>query len=392
MSGASVVFWVIVALCAVKSAAFFALARFDPVNRSALWFSAAFAAAGISFAGEIVLTTGFAPGPTRMVIALAMALMFVLVAYGLARRYRVEMPPGGGFAMIAACAVLYYLILDLPRADFTRQMLYQIPYALLSLLALSVIARARTKFWYDWLFLALFALLALHFLAKPFLADWTGGVGAAPTDFAGTLYAGLSTATGAILLLILATSGLAVMLADTAGRLIRRTERDAETGLLNRAGFTAHADRHLLALADAERPEGERLDLALTLIALDRPGPGRAQHPIAALAALALDAAPRDALVGRMADFELAILAPGSNLFAARQTAEELRKQVRERLGEAGRGVTLSIGITEREPGDAYADLLARGLWALDEAERAGGNCVRLAAHSQFGISSIRQG
>src|SRR5690606_25919426 len=50
MSGATLIFWVIVALCALESAVFLALARFDPVNRAAPWFSAAFAAAAISFA------------------------------------------------------------------------------------------------------------------------------------------------------------------------------------------------------------------------------------------------------------------------------------------------------------------------------------------------------
>ncbi|WMT86917.1 GGDEF domain-containing protein [Pelagibacterium sp. 26DY04] len=393
MNGAILVFWVIVALCAVKSAAFFALARFDPVNRPALWFSGAFLAAGISFLGEIVLATGFAPGPTRMVIAVAMVIMFVLIAHGIARRYRIDMPAGGGLAIVAASSLLYYLILDLPRADFTRQMLYQIPYALLSFLALSVISRARSKAWYDWLFMALFALIGLHFLGKPFLARWAGGVGAEPSAFSATLYAGLSTASGAILLLILSSAGLALLLADTAGRLIRRAERDAQTGLLNRAGFATHADRQLLTLAQAEKPHEERRDVALTLIAVNRPTqPRTREQSAAALAALILSVAPRDALIGRMADFEFAILAPGSNLFAARHTAEELRKKLRARLGEMEGGLTLSIGITEREPGDLYADLLARGLWALEEAERAGGNCVRLAAHSQFDPLGIRQG
>lgn len=393
MSGASLVFWVIVALCAVKSAAFFALARFDAINRPALWFSGAFLAAGISYLGEIVLITGFAPGLTRMVIAMAMVMMFVLIAYGIALRYRVEMPASGGLAIVAASALLYYLILDLPRADFTRQMLYQVPYALMSFLVLTIIVRARTKVWHDWLFIALFALLGLHFLGKPFLASWTGGVGIEPSGFATTLYAGLSTASGAILLLVLSTGGLALLVSDTAKRLIRRAERDEESGVLNRAGFTTHADRRVLALAETERPDGERVDIALTLVAMDHRSLSRPQdYPVAALASLIVDIAPRDALVGRMADFDFAILAPGSNLFAARHTAEELRKKVRERFGEAGRGLTLSVGITEREPGDVYADLLARGLWALDEAERAGGNCVRLAAHSQFGAPGIRQG
>ncbi len=391
MTGALLVFWVIVALCTIEAGAFFALARFDPKNRGALWFSWAFAAAAVSFLGEIVLTTGFYPGPTRMVIALAMVAMFVLVAYGLAIRYRVDLHLGGGWAIVTASALLYWLILDLPREDFVRQLLYQLPYALLSLLSLSVIWRATSKTAFDWLFIWLFLALAAHFLAKPFLALWVGGVGASAAGFSGTVYAGLSTASGAVLLLILATGGLALMLSDTAGRLIQKAERDAETGLLNRVGFTTHAERRALALAQTET--SERTDLTLTLIALNLPAPQRtAIPPIKALAALIGDYVPRDALVGRMADRDFAVLSPRTNLMAARQAAESLRVAAIESLSEPDRPITLSIGITEREKGEVYADMLARGLWALDEAEKAGGNCVRLAASSSFGVSTIRHG
>ncbi|AEQ53243.1 GGDEF domain-containing protein [Pelagibacterium halotolerans] len=391
MTGALLVFWVIVALCTIKAGAFLALARFDPKNRGAVWFAAAFAAAATSFLGEIVLTTGFYPGPTRMVIALAMVAMFVLVSYGLAIRYRVDLHPGGGWAIVAASALLYWLILDLPREDFVRQFLYQIPYALLSLLSLSVIWRSRAKKRHDWLFIWLFLALALHFLAKPFLALWTGGVGATATGFSSTVYAGLSTASGAVLLLILATGGLALMLSDTAGRLIQKAERDAETGLLNREGFTTHAERRTLALGETE--PAEHIDLTLTLIAIKATAQEHpAALPLKAMAKLIADNVSNDALVGRMADRDFAILSPQTNLMAARRAAEALRIAAGERLSMPDRIVTLSIGITEREKGEVYADLLARGLWALDEAERAGGNCVRLAARSSFGVAAIRRG
>jgi GGDEF domain-containing protein len=390
MTGALLVFWVIVALCTIKSGAFLALAHFDPKNRGALWFSGAFAAAAISFLGEIVLTTGIYPGPTRMVIALAMVAMFILVAYGLATRYRIDQHPGGGWAIAAASALLYWLILDLPREDFTRQFLYQIPYALLSLLSLSVIWRSRAKKTLDWLFIWLFLVLALHFMAKPFLALWTGGVGSTASDFSTTVYAGLSTASGAVLLLILSTSGLALMLSDSASRLIQKAERDAETGLLNREGFTTHAERRALALTETEATE--RNDLTLTLIAIKAGAPSQASAmPLKAMAELIADHVSRDALVGRMADRDFAILSPQTNLMAARRSAEGLRLAASERLSAPDHPVTLSIGITEREKGEVYADLLARGLWALDEAERAGGNCVRLAARSSFGVAAIRQ-
>ncbi|WP_417579174.1 GGDEF domain-containing protein [Pelagibacterium sp.] len=390
MSGALLLYWVIVGFCAIKSAAFLALFSFDPKNRAALWFSGAFVAAATSFLAEIVLTTAFYPSVTRMVIALSIVVMFILVAYGYAVLYKVHLHPGGGWAIAAASALLYWIILDLPREDFTRQLVYQLPYALLSLLSLSVITRARSKRIFDWVLIVLLALLALHFVAKPFLALWTGGVGVTALDFVNTVYAGVSTAVGAVLLLFMATTAFGLMLSDTTGRLIQKAERDDETGLLNRAGFTNHAERSVLALGQTDT--ARRPELTLTLIGMNTPlHPRASDRHLAEMAELIGDHVPSDALVGRMADCDFAVLSPATNLMAARANAEALRLAANARLSEAGRPVTLSVGITEREKGEVYADLLARGLWALDEAEKSGGNCVRLAGHANFVTSGERR-
>ncbi len=382
VSGAVFVFWVAVVLCLVNSAAFFTLWHFDRSNRAAIWFGIALVSAAASFVGELILTTGFAPGPTRMVIAMAMVGMFVLIAHALAVRYRVELPSSGSFAITAACALLFYLILELPRGDFLRQMLYQIPYALLSVLCLSIIARTRSKSAFDWAFIALFALMAVQFIAKPFVALQTGGVGEAPDQFASTLYAALSISSGAVLLMVLATAAMGMVISDSAALLIRRAEYDAETGLLNRNGFTALAERRTL---DEDRAAGTEsgADLALMVIAMD----GHRPDQVATLGTLILERTQRDAIVGRMADFEFGLLLPQSNLFAARRLAEDIRKTLHRMTGDGTDGLSVSVGITEREPGDGYPDLLARGLWALDEAQRSGGNCVRLAARAGLGYA-----
>ncbi|RDE09658.1 GGDEF domain-containing protein [Pelagibacterium lacus] len=384
MSSAIFVYWVVLALCLVQAAAFFALYHFDRVNRPAVSFGLAFAAAGFSFGGEIVLATGFAPSATRMVIAVAMVAMFIFVADGLARRYRVGLSRGGGLAIGAASALLYLMILDLPRADFTRQMLYQLPYGLLSLLALSIIWRARDKVRADWLVMLLFALMAVHFPAKPFVALWTGGVGAEPSGFAATSYAALSAVSGAVLIVTLAMVALGMMLSDSAARIIRNSERDAQTGVLTRAGFAHHAARHLAGAAPnlADPAAG---DLALILLAMDLSGRPHAL-PVVALAECLGAGAPRDALVGRMAEHDFAVLVPGANLFAARALADSFRAAAAE--DPALGAVTLSIGITEREPGDVYAEMLARALWALSQAQRSGGDTIRLAARSGFGLAA----
>lgn len=385
MSGAVFIFWVALALCLAYAAVFFAIGHFDRVNRPAVLFGFAFGSAGLSFAGEIALAAGVFPGPTRMVIALAMVAMFGFLTHGLALRYRVRLAAGVGFAVFAASALLYYLILDLPRADFTRQMLYQAPYVLVSLLAGATILRAEGKKAMDWLFIALFAALSLYFVTKPFVALWSGGVGSEPRQFAGTLYAALSVSSSAVLLIVLASCSLGLMIHDSAARLILQSQKDAETGLLGRAGFAAYAERQLGFPQEAQET-GEQRDMALTLIAIDSPArPRAAPPPVVALAALLAASVPPGTLVGRMAEYDFAILSRRDNLFAARRRAEQLHKAIARLAGETAQPFTVCMGITEREADDVYADMLSRGLWALSEAQRSGGNCIRLAARSEFG-------
>jgi len=90
-----------------------------------------------------------------------------------------------------------------------------------------------------------------------------------------------------------------------------------------------------------------------------------------------------DALLGRMGPLEFAMLMPDHNLFAARRVATAVHDMV-----GAGKSTRLSIGITEREPNDSLADMLARALWALEEARQAGGGCIRLSVRS--GMSTAR--
>ncbi len=379
-------------LCLVKAGAFWAIGRFDPQNTAAKYLAAALACAGLSFAGELVLTTGFWPGPVRMLIAVAMAAALVLVAYGVAARYRIALPRGGGLAIVGASALLYLMILDLPREDMTRQTLYQTPYALICLMCLAILLRVKSRTLFEIAMTAAFGLLALYFLSKPFIATLVGGVGVTPDQYASSLYGALSVASGAVLLLILATIALVAAALDSAQNLIGHLERDGTTGFLTRNGFMNHAERQTLSLVHREETEHDAspTPLTLSLFALDKSAAGTSSDAtIAGVDALMphLKAiVPHSGLIGRMGEYDFAALVPGQNLIAARDAAEVLRAAMAAQPQD--RKITVSIGITEREPGDVYADMIGRALWALDEAQKAGGNCVRLSARSGIGLTS----
>lgn len=372
MSGTLFILWLTVILCLVKTTAFFTLAAFDRKNIPARWLGLAFLAAALSHAGELVLATGVAPFASGLVIATAMGAALILIAHGLSARYGTVLPGWVGLAILAVLAVFYAVVITLPRGEFFRNVFYQLPYFALSLWIAAIIFRAPRKDFADRIFLAVFALMAIQFAAKPFVAMAIGGVGETAEQFATTTYAAFSIASGAVLLLGMATLVLGIMIHDSARVLIGRAERDSETALYNRDGFATHANRQLLALNRKAVP------VTLVIIALDNPATHDAA-PVRFLAKLLGKMVPKEALIGRMADGELAVLCPGHSLFEARDGAETLRQRA---------AIPLSIGIAESEPGDVYPQILARGLWALDEAQKAGGDCVRLAVRSDFGLSA----
>ena len=279
MNGAFFVLAITIALTSVKAVAFFAVARLDRANRTAIWFAVAFAFAALSSIGELALAFSIAEPVTRMVIAVSILVTLVLVAHGLAARYGVALALPGSLAIIVASTVLFFLILDLPREDVVRQGLYQLPYALASLLSAWVLTRVHTKRALEWIMIALFVILALQFMAKPLIAQMTGGVGATPGSYIFTQYAAISQTSGAILLLVLALGATALVVRDSAGALIARAERDTMTGLFTQNGFEGHAGRAVRAASGHPLP-----DMGLILIAgHGNPGPAdiekaRARH------------------------------------------------------------------------------------------------------------------
>lgn len=377
MSGAIFVLAINVSIAAIMAAAFFGLGRFDPRNRTARWFALAFALSTLSSIGEMMLAAGIAVSFTRMLIAMSMLGTFLLVGRGLALRYRIDLPWSGLAAILVASLVLYLLILEQPREDLTRQVLYQLPYALLSLLGASIVWRSGQRRPLDIALLALLVAMAVHFMAKPWIAILTGGVGGRAEDYMTTLYALISQASGGVLALGFAMLLLAISVADSMLAIVKHTERDTETGLLNQRGFEDHATRLL-----SHKPEG---DMALVLFSLEAASdlPAFSAIPTGFATTLETVFGP-DALVARLGGLTFSALVPDANLFAARGQAETLLARLAAAEPPAA---PPSIGVTEREAGDSLSELIARAQWAREEARRAGGNCVRLAARAAVGFA-----
>lgn len=377
MTGAVFVIAINMVIATTMAAAFFAVGYFDANNRAAKWLGVAFMLAMLSFAGEYVLHTGLSDAGARLFIALAMLGCFLAIAHGLAQRYEAPLSPLGLGMIFLASSILYLLILELPREDIWRQVLYQTPYGLVSLMGAIMVLRSQRREVIDRVLFVVLLLVTLNFATKPVVAHFSGGVGAVGQDYATTLYALISQSSSAVVTLLLSMVCLAIVVSDAALSLVRKSERDPLTGLLNQNGFEQHGSR-LVAVAP-----GSQNDLALVLFSFDGPHAHEDQPGPALGTALSAIFGP-DALIARMSGLHFAVVLPGTNLFSARRHVEILRSRLAEGVLPIPAPVTAAIGIAEREVGDSLLDLLVRGQWAHREALDAGGDCVRLAARAAF--------
>lgn len=381
MNGTLFIFSINVTLALVMAASFIAIARFDPRNVAARWMALAFGFGGLSIAAEFAITAGILVTFVHMVVALSFLAGMLAVVVALSHHYRTARNWTALGTIFAASALLYALTLAMDRNDLVRQILYQLPYALVSLLALAHVWRSARRGALDWLLMGLFTAGALVFAGKALLANMIGGVGDRASDYANTVYALISQSSGAVLVLMMGMTLLVMLGWESAGRLARQAERDPITGFLNRNGFLTHGDT-LLRQLDADD------SAALILCALD--GQSENDTRDADIRALVtLFETTTDARIARIGPTHFALLIPRTNLLGARQKADALRRRIAARDGGTpARFPTASFGVTERERGDALSDMILRADWALEEARLAGGNCVRLSARAALG--SIR--
>lgn len=193
-----------------------------------------------------------------------------------------------------------------------------------------------------------------------------------------------------VLVMALMALGLAALLSELRERyrmneqLERLSTHDALTGLLNRRGVEAAAQREF-ALA---RRNGR--ELALLLVDLDRfkgvndrHGHLAGDEALRRTAAVLRNSTRASDSCGRYGGEELVVLAPETDLAGARVLAERIRATLEKEILSSplgGFGVTASVGISTlgRSDGD-FAALLSRADAALYRAKANGRNRVESA-------------
>jgi diguanylate cyclase (GGDEF)-like protein len=301
---------------------------------------------------------------------------------GLAHHYRVKLPVWTLLVLVGGSLALNLFILDWPRASLERNVLYQLPYALVQGLGIFVILAHRNKRALDIALLVIFAVSALQFLVKPFMAI-TIGSGQVAQGYLASSYAAYSQTLAAVLLIANGLLLLLVIVRDVMAEVTAQSVTDTLSGLLNRRGFEDRGDRALSLAARSGIPTVMVVaDLDHFKQINDTLGHAAGDQVIAAFAGVLTECAMPDAVVGRIGGEEFAVLLPGANLATGKLFAETVRNAFRRAAGnETGlnQPATASFGIAQVMPVDHLSDLLRRADTALYQAKTDGRDCVRLA-------------
>ncbi|WP_067112034.1 GGDEF domain-containing protein [Sphingopyxis granuli] len=347
-------------------------------NRSArgAWWLALGCGVGIVNAGlEFLLRQQADPVPVSIAIFLVFlsALSFALI--GVARHYRVE-PPWTAMAAIWIVTVLLVpVVFSMTYGSLSRLVLYQLPYFAMQALFGIMIWRSGRRQPLDLLLVVLQAVGATLYLLKPLFAMLVG-TARTPQDYMATTYAAISQSGSVVVLIATGLVMLLVTMRDTTAEMIARSETDPLSGVFNRRGFERHAEA---ALAREGRATLIAADLDHFKQINDSFGHAAGDGVIAHFAAMLTEAAPSEAIVGRVGGEEFAVLLPAALLSDGRLYAEAVRAAFASAelpvLG-VDRRFSASFGVAQWMPPETLPDLLHRADTALYRAKSGGRNRV----------------
>lgn len=309
-----------------------------------------------------------------------------LLGAGLAYQCQVKFHWGAAITVFGAALLVNIAILDMPRHSQLRLYLYHGPYFLMGALGALTILRARHKGLLENLIFATVCLLNLHFLLRPTAIKLLGGMGDSPQTYLATPYAAYDQTVLAIVALALAALLSLALVRDLIVSLTKVSLTDPLSGLMNRRGFQASAEKilkspslpgHGLFLAIADLDHFKKIN--------DTHGHDVGDKVIRAFGQMLESAAASGASVARIGGEEFAVLFRAPNKTLARMSCENFRAlaQVGAGTGETGLpSYTASFGLAELMPGESFESLASRADVALYAAKQAGRNLVVLAQDS----------
>jgi diguanylate cyclase (GGDEF)-like protein len=371
MSGAEGVLAVNIGAASLFAAGYAIFALANRTHRAALWFSVSYLLGMLSPIGDLlspmirqpVLMEWFSYA-TFLIATLSISATFSLF-HGRAPAWRPIL------AILATGLVLRAAIGIDPRDSLGYGLAYQLPFALAAAQAIrTVLAIDRHRP----LHLALagvFAVIAVNFATKPFLA-LAFGAGRTLSDYTQTTYALISQASTGILLL---AAGLVLLLIVAQKAILESqlaSEVDPLSGVFNRRGFDRLAQDAMARAIQAGRPLSVAVfDLDLFKRINDTFGHAVGDAVIAGFAARLRELAPATA-IGRMGGEEFAVLFENLSAEEAGLCAEGVRRLPRGAAASDLPVFTVSGGVAQLRRGESFADLMRRADAASYRAKNGG--------------------
>jgi diguanylate cyclase (GGDEF)-like protein len=397
MGGAVFILAINMAVAGLLAAAFMTVAVYDVRRVSARWMAVGYLLGVAYFIIEFSIPS-FTNAIPVVVVAFAVMLAGVLAFnVAIAHKYDVAPPWRLMIGFLVAATVTVSLVQDLPRQSLARMMAYQMPYAIMTLMAVGIVQSSSLKRQrLDYVLMALLGATAAQFAAKPFIAQALGGWGANPQAYVQSSYAAVSQALGSVFLVAIALLIMVMIVRDVLADATTKSETDALSGLMNRRGFEYHAQDALRSAARHGMPVSLIVaDLDHFKSVNDSFGHACGDRVIEVFATFLREAASDDHIAGRIGGEEFAILLPGVNLMAARLLAEGTRSAFGALPVEGlppDHRCTASFGVAELDPGADFDQLMRCADQALYDAKKSGRDCVRVsAAPSAAERAAIRQ-
>ncbi|HQZ13344.1 MAG TPA: GGDEF domain-containing protein [Devosia sp.] len=383
MSGAGFILTINIFVAGLFSVAFFLIAINNRTDRVAQWFGVGYLFGVSYFVFEFLLPLQVSPKLAGYLAFAAFFMALATVNVGLALRYKVPVPWRLLGAVLGVSFVANWFAFDLPRGSFERMMFYQAPYAVLQVIGAGIVLHSRRRQPLDIGLIVVFALSAIQFLSKPFVAQITGGPGASAQAYIGTNYALYSQTAGAVFGVGVGLLMLAILARDLVSDITAQSETDPLSGLFNRRGFEDRVEPGIIAANRGGVPASFiAIDLDHFKTINDTFGHEAGDRVIRGFAQLLKSTAPPRAITARMGGEEFALFLPGTNLSSARLFAEGARAAFAnmsfEGLDESMR-FTASFGVAEYENRESLSDLRRRADGALYAAKRAGRDRVHVA-------------
>lgn len=355
---------------------------------AARWIAAGFAVASLSTLME------FAVAHTDWVMVSAVGAFCTvlgglqLLRIGVAQLYSHRINRHNQVLFFVVWMAVDLMIYELPRGSLAHSLLYQTPFALVSLMAAQSVFKQRSRTGIDQALAALLCFTGVHFFAKAFLAVATGA-GNTAKDYIQTDYAIVSQSSTAIMIVAVGLMLLSVLVLDIMADERSNSETDMLSSLLNRRGFEKRTqqlilrfphDSHTVIMCDLDHFKSIN----------DTYGHYCGDRVIEAFGQLLAARAPGGTVVGRLGGEEFALFMPGVKAEIAVAVANELRSLmgalVVAELPKEFR-TTASFGVAPWDNEMTLSHNLQRADLALYQAKKSGRNCVRALEADVSGLS-----